>query len=162
MKKYEKSPEVTFARLMMQLKQAGLPDKKKILIQNESGTITLENIDERIRNLLGIFRSFTKRNNNMIYFIMYDIEHNKIRNYIAKYLQRKGCTRVQKSIFLASTDRKKYDEIQNTLKSVQEMYENNDSVFFVPVSTDEIRAMKVIGKSVDFDLITGSRNTLFI
>jgi len=93
---------------------------------------------------------------------MYDIEHNKIRNYIAKYLQRKGCTRVQKSIFLASTDRKKYDEIQNTLKSVQEMYENNDSVFFVPVSTDEIRAMKVIGKSVDFDLITGSRNTLFI
>lgn len=98
----------------------------------------------------------------MIYFIMYDIEHNKIRNYIAKYLERKGCSRIQKSIFIANTDRKLYNEIHNTLKAVQEMYENNDSIFFVPASTDEIKAIKIIGKSIDFDFITGSKTTLFI
>ena len=38
---------------------------------------------------------------------------------------------------------------------------NNDSIFLVPVSTDEIRAMSVIGQNIDFDLILQNKNTLF-
>ncbi len=97
----------------------------------------------------------------MIYFIMYDIENNKIRTHIAKYLERKGCIRVQKSVFIAESERKRYDEIHATLKEVQEMYENRDSIFLVPVPADHFRAMKVIGESIDFDLVTNQRNTLF-
>jgi hypothetical protein len=44
---------------------------------------------------------------------------------------------------------------------VQECYENNDSILLVPVSTDEIKAMKVIGQNIDFDLILKNKNTLF-
>jgi CRISPR-associated protein Cas2 len=37
-------------------------------------------------------------------------------------------------------------------KEVQDCYENEDSILLVPVSTDEIRAMKMIGVNIDFDL----------
>lgn len=146
---------------MLKIKRAGLTEMKRAAPADDKTDITLEDIGERVKKILGIFNSVDKNDEKMIYFVMYDIEHDKIRTQIARYLLKKGCTRVQKSIFLANSDRKMFDEIQQTLKGVQEMYENNDSIFFVPVSTDEIRAMKVIGKSVDFDLITRSKNTLF-
>lgn len=145
----------------MKLKEAGLPVKKRVPSHDPGNIETIVEIGERVKKLLGILNNTDKKDNKMIYFIMYDIEYNKIRNYIAKYLIRKGCTRVQKSIFIANTDRKLYNDLQQTLKSVQEMYDNNDSIFFVPVSTDEIRSMKVIGKSIDFDLVTCSKNTMF-
>lgn len=159
-RKMPDSPEVSFLKLMERLKRAGLGTRK--IVQPESDDAEpLEELHERIRKILGIFGNLDKKVSKMIYFIMYDIENNKVRNHIAKYLIRKGCTRVQKSIFIANTERKLYDEIQNTLKKVQDMYDNKDSIFFVPVSVDEIRAMKIIGQSIDFDLVTGSRNTLF-
>ena len=97
----------------------------------------------------------------MIYFIMYDIENNKVRTQISKFLIRKGCSRIQKSIFMAATTREVYREIYTTIKEVQDLYENSDSVFFVPISTDEVKAMKIVGQSVDFDLIMKNKNTLF-
>ena len=92
---------------------------------------------------------------------MYDIESNKVRTQVVKYLIKKGCTRVQKSIFLANTRREVFDEIRADLREVQACYENNDSILLVPVSTDEIKAMNMIGQNVDFDLILQNRNTLF-
>jgi CRISPR-associated protein Cas2 len=44
----------------------------------------------------------------MYCFIMYDIEDNKVRGLVAKYLEKKGCIRVQKSIFFAKLHRKHY------------------------------------------------------
>ena len=41
------------------------------------------------------------------------------------------------------------------------MYENNDSIILTPISTDELTAMKLIGKNIDFDIITGNKSTLF-
>lgn len=97
----------------------------------------------------------------MLFFIMYDIENNKVRTQIAKYLIKKGCLRVQKSIFFAETERKVFNEIHSDLKDIQELYDNMDSIFFVPVSSDQLRAMKIVGQSIDFELITGNKNTLF-
>jgi len=159
-KRITDSPEVSFLKLMERLRKAGLSTRKVVQPESEE-TETLEELHERIRKILGIFGNLDKKAGKMIFFIMYDIENNKVRNYIAKYLIRKGCTRVQKSIFIANAERKLYNDIQSTLKMVQDLYDNKDSIFFVPVSVDEIRSMKIIGQSVDFDLVTGSRNTLF-
>jgi hypothetical protein len=41
------------------------------------------------------------------------------------------------------------------------VYDNYDSIFFVPVSVDQLRAMKIVGQSFSYELITGSKNTLF-
>ena len=97
----------------------------------------------------------------MIYFVMYDIEHDRIRSYMAKYLLSKGCIRVQKSIFLANSERVVFDEIYKNLREVQEVYDNHDSIFMVPVSQEQLMAMKVIGQNLQFDIVSGNRNTLF-
>lgn len=96
----------------------------------------------------------------MIFFVMYDIESNKVRRVVSKYLLHQGCTRIQKSVFLADNDRLVYNQIKKDLKEVQECYENEDSIILVPVSTDEIQAMKVIGRNIDADLVLKTRNTI--
>lgn len=97
----------------------------------------------------------------MICFIMYDITSNKVRTSIAKFLLKKGCTRVQKSIFMADMPSDEVQDIAQKLSEIQKMYDNNDSILIVPLSEDYARAMKIIGQEVDIDLILHSKNTLF-
>lgn len=97
----------------------------------------------------------------MLFFVMYDIESNKVRQNIAKYLERKGCQRIQKSVYLANLDRAAYDQIRSDLTEVHGMYENSDSIILCQASSDELRSMDVIGQNLDLDIILKDRNTLF-
>ena len=97
----------------------------------------------------------------MICFIMYDITSNKVRTLIAKFLLKKGCIRVQKSIFMANMPSDEVQDIAQKLSEIQKMYDNNDSILIVPLSEDYARAIKIIGQEVDIDLILHSKNTLF-
>jgi len=159
MAKQKKQP-LSFVDKMRKLHKAGLegsaPPNRSVSIDDGLTTVT-----ERVERLIGVLKRNQQKKNEMIYFVMYDIESTKVRTQIAKYLIKKGCTRVQRSVFIASTDRGIFDQIQGDLKEVQECYENKDSILLIPVSTDEIRAMKLIGQNVDFDLALKNRNTLF-
>lgn len=97
----------------------------------------------------------------MLFFIMYDIESNKVRYNVMKYLERMGCHRIQKSIFLANLSMEKYEQIRDSLVEVQSLYENQDSIIVCPVSSDIVRSMKIIGQDIHLDIITQSKNTLF-
>jgi len=101
------------------------------------------------------------RQYNMLFFVMYDIESNKVRYNVVKYLERMGCFRIQKSIFLADLSIQKYETIKSDLAEVQSLYENHDSIIVCPVSSDFLQSMKVIGKHINLDVITRSKNTLF-
>jgi CRISPR-associated endonuclease Cas2 len=155
-----KKQSLGFVEKMQKLYKAGLegspPPNRQTTIDPDLPTLT-----ERVEQLMGLLKRNQQKAGTMIYFVMYDIESNKVRTQIVKYLIKKGCTRVQKSIFIASTDRIIFDEIQSDLKEVQACYDNNDSILLIPVSTDEIRAMKLIGSNIDFDLALKNRNTLF-
>lgn len=117
-------------------------------------------LDERIKLLFDITNTKRKAN-HMLFFVMYDIESNKVRRLIAKYLDRKGCTRVQKSIFLADLPTAQYQQIRTDLAEVQACYDNHDSILVVPISTDYLKSMRVIGQNIDIDIITKSKNTIF-
>ena len=97
----------------------------------------------------------------MLFFVMYDIESNKVRHQVAKYLIKRGCFRIQRSIFLADLTPETYSQIKNDLIEVQACYENEDSILITPISTDTLNSMKIIGKNIDVDVITRSKNTLF-
>lgn len=156
----KKREKISFAEKLQRIKNAGI--KEAVPINRKVKDLdNIPELNERIKLLLNIFDEHKKRPSQMLYFVMYDIENDKIRNHIAKYLIRKGCVRVQKSIYLADTPRKLYDEIHNTLKEVQDIYDNHDSIFLVPISSDDLRAMKIIGENLDLDLLTGNKNTLF-
>lgn len=97
----------------------------------------------------------------MLFFVMYDIESDKTRRLVVKYLENKGCTRIQKSIFLADLPMDKYQAIRDDLTEVQAAYNNNDSILVVPITTDYLRAMKIIGQNINVDIITHTKNTMF-
>ncbi len=118
-------------------------------------------LKERVDFLMGIVNQPKNNATDMLFFVMYDIESNKVRREIAKYLMDKGCFRIQKSIFLAQLDRSIYEQIKQDLTEVQALYDNQDSIIVCPLATDELRAMKVIGQKINIDIITRSANTLF-
>ncbi|MFN4300241.1 MAG: CRISPR-associated endonuclease Cas2 [Thermaurantimonas sp.] len=120
----------------------------------------LQPMDERLRQILKIFNHQLK-STEMIYLIMYDIENDKIRTQIAKYLIRQGCIRIQKSVFIARSDHPKFQDIYTTLQEVNSYYENQDSILLVPVNTSDIRSMKIIGREITLTSIISPPNTLF-
>ena len=156
MARYRRSPEAILRRRMQIIKKAGLKKPK-----TEKDPIPMDSLDKRIKSLLDITEKQKIPPENMLFIVMYDIENNRVRTEIAKYLIRKGCIRIQKSVYIANLKRPIFDEIQRTLKEIQQMYENNDSILLIPVSSDEVKAMKIIGQNIDIDLILGNRNTLF-
>lgn len=118
-------------------------------------------LSERIVRILQIIRDDPQKATEMIYLIMYDITDNKVRTQIAKYLEKQGCTRIQKSVFLARSEARNFQEIHDALRDVNDMYDNEDSIILVPVNASDARAMKLIGKNVQIEAITDKPNTLF-
>ena len=121
----------------------------------------IPSLDDRIKLILNINTKTDRKAGDMLFFIMYDIESNKVRRLIVKYLEQKGCHRVQKSIFLADLPGDVYNQIRNDLAEVQAAYDNYDSILIVPISTDYLNSMKDIKKTIDVDLIMKTKNTLF-
>lgn len=155
--------ELSFVEKMLMHKKAGFTHTGASYetTKSEDDKDQLEDLSVRIKKILEISQRNHLNASDMLYFIMYDIENNKVRTAISKYLIKNSCQRVQKSIFFAESKRAVFNKIHADLKAIQEMYENTDSIFFVPVSTDQLRAMKIIGQNTDFDLVIGSKNTLF-
>ena len=144
---------------MKKLIASGINDSPKIVVKDDSEALTP--LEERVQDILGLSDNARKRKDRMLFFVMYDIESDKVRRLVVKYLIREGCTRIQKSIFLADRPIATYNKIKSDLAEVQAVYDNEDSIIVLPVTTDYLRMMKVIGKNIDVDIITHNKNTLF-
>lgn len=156
-----KKTPLHYIEILRKLKHSGLEHSPQV--NRPIGDIdSLPTLEERVKVLLGIVNKNRKPiENNMLFFVMYDIESDKVRYNVVKYLERMGCHRIQKSIFLADISMEKYEAIKRDLAEVQSLYENHDSIIVCPVSSDLIRSMKVIGKVINLDVITHTKNTLF-
>ena len=87
---------MSFAEKVEKVYSSGLP-RNKLPVGSIDNLVSLE---QRIHEILGIINKKHKQL-YMTFFVMYDIENNRVRNQVVKYLLRKGCMRIQKSIFLA-------------------------------------------------------------
>lgn len=121
----------------------------------------LESLEERVQKIFKIVDKIDRKASDMLFFVMYDIESTKVRNQVAKYLIKCGCQRIQKSIFLANISAERYNAIKLDLAEIQSFYDNQDSILIAPISSDYLQSMKVIGRSLDIDIITRSKNTIF-
>lgn len=146
-------------QLIYLLRKSGIVDNRIERTQPDTDD-TIADLGKRIQQTIELIKSSKNKRHTMLYFVMYDIENNKVRRLIARYLERKGLVRIQKSIFVANTEPRLFEEIRQTLKEVQEAYDNHDSIVLVPISADELRSMKIIGKNIDLDLIAGESHTL--
>ena len=161
MKKGKKPREpLSFVETMRKLIHAGISGSAVPNRQSDD-EISLSPLEERAQRILGIVNRNDRPPYNMLFFVMYDIESNKVRRQVAKYLLRKGCTRVQRSMFVADLAMSEYDTIRKDLTEVQAAYENKDSILIVPISSDYLRSMKIIGQQIALDIIMHNKNTLF-
>ncbi|OPZ97684.1 MAG: CRISPR-associated endoribonuclease Cas2 [Bacteroidetes bacterium ADurb.Bin416] len=155
----KKREEMSFVKKVLKFQHAGLNANR--YLNRATDTEETVDINKTIKRLFSIAGGDASKPGNMIFFVMYDIESNKVRTEVAKYLEKKGCTRIQRSIFLADLERSVFDVIRSDLAEVQSCYENQDSIILVPISTDYLQSMKVIGKTINVDIITKTVNTLF-
>ena len=118
-------------------------------------------LPERISKILGIVKGKPKKSTTMNYMILYDITHNKVRKLISEYLIKNGCIRIQKSVFMANSENKKFNDIYETLKDINSYYENEDSIIMVPINVSDVRSMKLIGQNVSINILTDPPNTMF-
>lgn len=157
----KRKPEKTEIEKLRLLSIAGVKHSLSFVDDNSDENGDLCTLEQRVQKVLDLANNTLKETGNMLFFVMYDIENNKVRNLIVKYLQRKGCWRVQKSIFLAEAPFATYETIKQDLTEVQAAYQNNDSIMVLPVSTDYLQMMKIIGKEIDVDIITRRKSTIF-
>jgi CRISPR-associated protein Cas2 len=131
-------------------------------IDIKDGSLAELGIEQKIHKIMSwMSRQSRIKSNTMLYMIMYDIENNKIRTHIAKYLIKKGCLRIQKSVYLAKSSPAVMKEISSTLKEINEIYENQDSIFVLPVPEEKFNNITVIGQNVEFEIVTKPKNVLF-
>lgn len=161
-------PQLSLAAMLKKQLHAGISDNNQQIgkvsapeSDDEADDASLPSLAERVKEILGIANNPNRNKTNMLFFVMYDIESNKVRQHVAKYLLKMGCHRIQNSIFLADLSHERYDKIRSDLTEVQALYDNNDSILVIPISTDYLRSMKIIGKQVDVDVIMKSKTTLF-
>lgn len=149
--------EFTLAETLARIAAAGIAEAPPPLTEAEA----MLPLDERIQKILGIIQDSPIKATDMVYLIMYDISNDKVRLQISKYLERQGCIRIQRSVFIARTDNPHFQEIHDTLKEVNSYYENEDSIILAPLNASDARAMKLIGKNVHIEAVTDKPNTLF-
>ena len=78
----KKRKELTFVEKMQKITGSGISGSP---VPNRVGVNvnSLGSIEERVQNLIGIIKQF--KSTSMLFFVMYDIESNKVRNQVFKY-----------------------------------------------------------------------------
>ncbi len=99
----------------------------------------------------------------MIYLICYDIENNTIRTRIAKTLERYGCERLQKSVFIGELNPKKYHQLYAELsaEAFDKNFADSDNIIILPTEAHLIDALRLIGNNQTLAKLKNKPNTLF-
>lgn len=149
---------VSLDEIIDRIKKSALCSKEINLSSKES---LLEELDIRMQKLLSLVNNIYRKPTDMIFLVMYDIENNKVRGLVAKYLIAQGCLRIQNSIFIADTTSERCDSIKSDLAEVQASYDNHDSILIVPLATSNVESIHIIGRTLDLDLVLKNRSTFF-
>lgn len=95
----------------------------------------------------------------MIVWVMYDIKKDRARTKVAKVCQQAGLYRVQYSVFLGTLEKNVFDSIQLQIGDLID--EEQDSVYFFPMSKDELQQTVLLGQAFDKDFVTDEVRSLF-
>jgi CRISPR-associated protein Cas2 len=148
---------------LQRMRQAGMAKEKPLrLMIKPASERTQEERQERLHQFIQLMTSNQQlKTGHTLAFILYDIEDNRVRRYVAKYLESKGYLRVQKSVFFGNVKLNLHKEVKEALKKVNASYDNGDSIVILPISQDALSKMGLIGKNLSFEFSMGYKNTLF-
>lgn len=158
--KYRYTP----ADRLIRLHRAGLKQAlplRPLISQNNEGTTASEKRDNRLQAFISLMKEQQFKPGYSMAFVVYDIENNRVRRYISKFLESKGYIRVQKSVFFGHLKSPVHQQVSDKLKQVNAAYDNGDSIVMIPISRDLFNQLKIVGKNVGFELGLGFKNTIF-
>jgi CRISPR-associated protein Cas2 len=96
----------------------------------------------------------------MMYWLSYDIENDKIRNKVAKLLQKMGMERIQYSVFIGPLSEAGLQELETKIVSLY-TEKAADSIFLLPLHQDMIETVKEIGEhKLDWEYLKGEKKCL--
>lgn len=151
-----------FPEIVRRIRQAGLTTQRPrpALRAREAD---LPDLAERVRLIERFYAHLQQsKTPGMLFFVMYDIEDHKVRRHLAKYLRKQGCVRMQKSVFLGRVSLNTYQEISGTLREINALYENGDSILILPVSRENMGQLNVIGKDLDYRMTVAPPKVMII
>jgi CRISPR-associated endonuclease Cas2 len=153
---------IDFPEAVRRIRAAGLATECKTPTLSAAER-ELGSLEARVQLIERFFAHLQSSNTpGMLFFVMYDIEDNKVRRHLAKYLQKKGCIRMQKSVFLGNASLKVYREVADTLREVNAMYQNGDSLLVLPVTKENMVNLNVIGKDLNYKMTVAPPKVLII
>ncbi len=162
MKNSKKDIHKEFLRRVHIKSRAGLSNTTQLCESYEHQLTFLESTNDRIEKIMTMIQNRKKQLHSVYVYVIYDISDSKIRGHVAKYLERNGLARVQFSVFFGDVKRDCYMKLRATLKEINEMYTNQDSIFIIPVGEDILNKTTVIGKNIDFEIMASHKSTFFI
>ena len=95
----------------------------------------------------------------MITWVIYDIVKNKTRSRIARECKSSGLYRVQKSVFLGDLNSQEIDELVIVCREL--INKDKDSVYIFPLSIEDFKKVRLLGKAFDKDLVSDEVITKF-
>lgn len=96
----------------------------------------------------------------MITWVLYDIKKDRARTRAAKYCKQAGLYRVQYSTFLGNLDNQRRDVLSLQLDS--EINDEDDKVYILPMSKDELKQTILLGKAFDKAYVSDEVMSMFI
>jgi len=98
----------------------------------------------------------------MAQILFYDIEADNLRSKIADKILRIGFERIQYSVFVGLLDRKRLTLLMEELNRLIDTQKYpNDKLYVIEVPVERIQKMKMLGKPLDTDYLTGNKDVLF-
>lgn len=98
----------------------------------------------------------------MVYLVFYDIENNRLRTRLAKYLEQLGMRRIQLSVFMGRLDPHLHDLLLTSLRELRQQYESDDSIILLPIAQGELDKMHIQGRDIDFDFVLSRQKVIFV
>ncbi|MDZ4809895.1 MAG: CRISPR-associated endonuclease Cas2 [Bacteroidota bacterium] len=86
----------------------------------------------------------------MTWLFCYDIENDSIRQKLARYLEKSGWERLQKSVFANSMEIKEFNRYFKKIKDrFGAKLETTDKIYTWPVNDNQFANAAIIGQSYD-------------
>jgi CRISPR-associated protein Cas2 len=94
---------------------------------------------------------------------MYDIENDKSRTKIAKYLEQTGLTRLQYSLFIGKMNFVKWQKTKQKIEKIFNQYASpNDKLYIQNIDENNFEKMEIMGNAPDIDFILHKQKVLYI
>lgn len=99
----------------------------------------------------------------MLKLICYDIENNRLRTGVAKYLEQQGLVRLQYSVFAGTLNNEQWQKLWNRVALLYEKRcGEHDTIYCILLSKAAFKKMRSLGEKPDNKFVLDEIDVLFL